>query len=88
MMRTYLCDYAVADPQTLTLRIESRFAGARVSWQDIDEESFEIIVVSDIGFEGLDDLVEPYLYTYPSDWDYCDDECGFDPYLGCYSDDC
>ena len=26
------------------------------------------------------------------DWDtpdiYCDDDCGFDPYLGCYTDDC
>ena len=28
----------------------------------------------------------------PKDWDYdefgVDDECGFDPYLGCYTDDC
>ena len=22
------------------------------------------------------------------DWDDCDDDCGFDPYLGCYTDDC
>jgi hypothetical protein len=22
------------------------------------------------------------------DWDNCDDDCGFDPYLGCYTDDC
>ena len=20
--------------------------------------------------------------------DYCDDDCGFDPYMGCYTDDC
>lgn len=28
----------------------------------------------------------------PEDWDYdefgVDDDCGFDPYLGCYTDDC
>ena len=23
-----------------------------------------------------------------SDWDNCDDDCGFDPYMGCYTDDC
>ena len=22
------------------------------------------------------------------DWDNCDDDCGFDPYMGCYTDDC
>ena len=22
------------------------------------------------------------------DWDDCDYECGFDPYCGCYTDDC
>lgn len=88
MMRFFTCDYAVTDPQTLAALIEYRFAGATVSWRDIDEESFEIVVVSNTPIEGLDDLVEPYLYTYPSDWDDCDYECGFDPYMGCYTDDC
>ena len=86
MQRTFTCDYAVIDPQTLARLIAS--AGAMVSWRDIDEESFEVIVVSSAPIEGLDDLVEPYLYTYPSDWDDCECECGFDPYMGCYTDDC
>lgn len=88
MKRTFTCDYAVADPLTLAIRIEHTFAGATVAWIDGDEESFEIVVVSSAPIEGLDDLMEPYLYTAPSDWDDCDCECGFDPYMGCYTDDC
>jgi hypothetical protein len=87
-MKTYTCDYAVADPQTIVTRIEHTFPGAMVSWRDIDEDSFEVIVVASTPIEGLDDLMEPHLYTHPSDWDDCNCECGFDPYMGCYTDDC
>jgi hypothetical protein len=31
--------------------------------------------------ENPDECGEP-------DWDGCDDDCGFDPYMGCYTDDC
>ena len=24
----------------------------------------------------------------PEIWDDCDNDCGFDPYMGCYTDDC
>ena len=27
-------------------------------------------------------------YFFGADDDDCDDECGFDPYAGCYTDDC
>ena len=42
----------------------------------------------DVETEDIDE--EDYNYTeeIEEEWDDADDECGFDPYLGCYTDDC
>lgn len=85
-MRTYTCDYAAIDPQTLVEAVEYALPGASAIWKDIDEESFKVTVYG--ADERLDEILEPYLYTHPADWDDCDYECGFDPYCGCYTDDC
>lgn len=38
-------------------------------------------------YEELNECVEEYPeYDYYEDWDNL--EMGFDPYMGCYSDDC
>ena len=85
-MKSYICGYALIDPQTLVEAIEYAFPKASAIWQDIDEGSFEISVSG--ADDRLDDILAPYCYADASDWDDCDYECGFDPYLGCFTDDC
>lgn len=89
-MKLYTCDYALIDPDTLVGAIEYAFPGSTAIWTDVDEETFEVTVygVADELMDKLDDVVAPYCYICPSDWDDCDYECGFDPYCGCYTDDC
>ena len=89
-MKSYTCDYALIDPATLVGAIGYAFPGSTAIWMDVDEETFEVTVygVADGLMDELDDVVAPYCYTHPSDWDDCDYECGFDPYMGCYTDDC
>ena len=90
-MNTYTCEYALIDPVTLVGAIEYAFAGATAIWKDLDEETFEVTVYGVAGeqMDELDDVLAPYLYTRPADWDDdCDYEVGFDPYCGCYTDDC
>ena len=88
MTRTYLIDYASISPDTIVDAIEYAFPKASAIWTDIDEDSFEVEVIGEFDAETLDEVMEPHLYTHPSDWDDCDYECGFDPYEGCYTYDC
>lgn len=55
----------------------AEFAGKEASlvWDENGEE------VAFFDPENPDECGEP-------DWDGCDDDCGFDPYMGCYTDDC
>jgi hypothetical protein len=85
-MKTYICDYAAIDPPTLVGAVEYAFPAATAVWEHIDDECFEFTVYD--ADDRLDEIIEPYLYTHPADWDDCDYECGFDPYMGCYTDDC
>ena len=85
-MKSYTCEYALVDPATLVGAIEYAFPGSTAILTDVDEETFEVTVYGVA--DELDDVVAPFCYTYPSDWDDCDYECGFDPYCGCYTDDC
>ena len=89
-MKSYTCEYALIDPATLVGAVECTFKGATAIWTDIDEETFEMTVYGVAGeqMDELDDVHAPYCYTHHADWDDCDYECGFDPYLGCYTDDC
>ena len=89
-MKSYTCEYALIDPETLVDAIEYAFPGSSALWTEVDEETFEVTVCGVIGelMDELDDVVAPYCYTHSSDWDDCDYECGFDPYCGCYTDDC
>ena len=90
-MKTYTCEYCVIDPVTLVGAIQYAFKGALAFWRDLDEETFEVAVygVPAEQMDELDDVLAPYLYTHPSDWDDdCDYEVGFDLYGGCYTDDC
>ena len=86
-MRTYTCDYAAIDPQTLVEAVKYAFPGASAIWEHIDDDSFEVTIYD--ADDRLDGIIEPYLFPVPADyWDDCDYECGFDPYMGCYTDDC
>lgn len=38
--------------------------------------------------EETEDIDEEEFDENEDDWDDADDDCGFDPYLGCYTDDC
>lgn len=87
-MKSYLIDYAAISPDTLIDAIEYAFNGATAIWLDVDEDSFEVTVYGVTDLDELDDVVAPYCYTHPSDWDDCDYDCGFDPYMGCFTDDC
>ena len=87
-MKSYLIDYASISPDTMVDAIEYAFPKASTIWTDIDEDSFEVEVIGEFDAEVLDEVMEPHLYTHPADWDDCDYECGFDPYCGCYTDDC
>lgn len=89
-MKSYTCEYALIDPATLVGTIEHAFPGSTAIWTDVDEETFEVTVYGVAGelMDELDDVVAPYCYTATSDWDDCDCDCGFDPYMGCYTDDC
>jgi hypothetical protein len=89
-MKSYTCDYALIDPVALAGVIKHAFPGSTAIWTDVDEETFEVTVYGVAGelMDELDDVVAPYCYTHPSDWDDCDWDCGFDPYMGCYTDDC
>ena len=89
-MKSYTCEYALIDPVALVGVIKHAFPGSTAIWTDVDEETFEVAVYGVAGelMDELDDVVAPYCYTHPSDWDDCDWDCGFDPYMGCYTDDC
>lgn len=89
-MKSYICEYALSDPATLVAAIEYAFEGATAIWTEIDEDTYEVTVYGVAGefMDELDDVLAPYCYTDPADWDDCDYECGFDPYCGCYTDDC
>lgn len=89
-MKSYTCEYALIDPATLVGAIAYAFPGSAAIWTDVDEETFEVTVYGVAGelMDELDDVMAPYCYTHPSDWDDCDYDCGFDPYMGCYTDDC
>lgn len=89
-MKTYICEYALIDPDNLVHAIEHAFPGSTAIWAYIDEETFEVSVYGVAGefMDELDDVLAPYCYTNPADWDDCDYDCGFDPYMGCYTDDC
>ena len=87
-MKSYLIDYAAISPDTLVDAIEYAFPKASAVWVDVDEDSFEVTVYGEFDIEVLDEVMEPYLYTNPADLDDCDYDCGFDPYLGCFTDDC
>ena len=89
-MKSYTCEYALIDPVALAGVIKHAFPGSTAIWTDVDEETFEVTVYGVAGelMDELDDVVAPYCYTATSDWDDCDWDCGFDPYMGCYTDDC
>ena len=89
-MKSYTCEYALIDPIALVGVIKHVFPGSAAIWTDVDEETFEVTVYGVAGelMDELDDVMAPYCYTHPSDWDDCDYDCGFDPYMGCYTDDC
>lgn len=57
--------------------------------KDIINEMEEIEAVYIIDSDTGELLAEckPEVDDY-HDWDNCDNDCGFDPYLGCYTDDC
>lgn len=38
--------------------------------------------------EDIDEEEFDYEDEPEEDWNDADDDCGFDPYLGCYTDDC
>ena len=55
-------------------------------WEELDT-----ITDEELMHDPYEDLVEtdddyPEDYEYYEDWDHL--EMGFDPYMGCYSDDC
>ncbi len=68
-MKTYICDYASISPDTMVDAIEYAFPGASAIWRDIDEDSFEVVVVGVSGewMDELDDVVAPYLLIDSSD---------------------
>jgi hypothetical protein len=72
-MKSYTCEYALIDPETLVDAIEYAFPGSSALWTDVDEETFKVTVCGVIGelMDELDDVVAPYCYTHPSDWDDC-----------------
>lgn len=45
-----------------------------------DMTTGEILFTAEEEIEDMEEL--------PEEPDWIDDDCGFDPYLGCYSDDC
>lgn len=87
-MKSYLVDYAAISPDTLIGAIEYAFKGAIAIWMDVNEDSFEVTVYGVTDLDELDDVLAPYLSEPLLDWDDCDYECGFDPYCGCFTDDC
>jgi hypothetical protein len=87
-MKSYLIDYAAISPDTLIDAIEYAFPKASAIWVDVDEDSFEVTVYGVTDLDVLDDILAPYIFEPLLDWDDCDYECGFDPYLGCFTDDC
>ena len=87
-MKSYLIDYAAISPDTLTDAIEYAFKGATVLWEDVDDDSFEVTVYGVTDLDRLDDVLAPYIFEPLYDWDGDADECGFDPYEGCYTYDC
>ena len=87
-MKSYLIDYAAISPDALIGAIEYAFKGAIAIWTDVDEDCFEVTVYGVTDLDVLDDILALYLFEFPFDWDDCDYECGFDPYCGCYTDDC
>lgn len=50
-------------------------------------EEIEAIYIIDVDTGEVLAECKPEVEDY-GDWDNCDDDCGFDPYLGCYTDDC
>jgi hypothetical protein len=88
IMKSYLIDYAAISPDTLTDAIEYAFKGATVLWEDVDEDSFEVTVYDVTDLDELDNVLAPYIFEPLLDLDDIDDDCGFDPYAGCYTYDC
>ena len=60
-MKSYTCEYALIDPETLVDAIEYAFPGSSALWIDVDEETFEVTVCGVIGelMDELDDVVAP-----------------------------
>ena len=87
-MKSYTCEYALIDPATLVGAIAYAFPGSTAIWTDVDEETFEVTVYGVTDLDELDDVLAPYIFDPNPSWDDCDYECGFDPYCGCYTDDC
>ena len=52
----------------------------------VDMDTGEVVV--DVDPEACDNDCENCYNPNCDRWDNCDDDCGFDPYLGCYTDDC
>lgn len=59
-----------------------------------DMETGEVILSADVAsvLEDGAHIVNDEVMYPPEDWDWepadIDDDCGFDPYLGCFTDDC
>lgn len=87
-MKSYFIDYEAISPDTLIGAIEYAFQGATATWGDVDDDCFEVTVYGVTDLDELDNALAPYLFDFYPDWDDCDDECGYDPYCGCYTDDC
>ena len=54
-------------------------------WNDVDGAA-DLAIVNIVTGEIVWNAADAQEYDYePAD---IDDDCGFDPYMGCYSDDC
>ena len=53
---------------------------------EIAKEEFKTLTPDDVNFEVMEDDEKGPYYDYEYEDDY--DECGFNPYLGCYDYDC
>lgn len=85
-----------ADDSIINTRVIDMTTGELLwDWESGLPSSFILEATSDDAFDAFlkaftaDDDVKR---RDPEDWDYeefgVDDDCGFDPYLGCYTDDC
>jgi len=62
-MKTYVCDYAISNPNSVIYYIERTFLGSSAVYNDMDEDRFEICVYDVSDLNKLDVAMKKYLYN-------------------------